>query len=139
DERALPRARRTGDADEIRAARAAEDAPNEVGARRILVLDERDRARDGARIPRQHALGQRRGHERESSWRAMTSRWISLVPSPMVVSLTSRKYFSAGYDLTKPEPPWICTRPAAKLAAPSHAYNVPTDGLTHRCGPRSVG
>ena len=31
-----------------------------------------------------------------SSWRAMTSRWISLVPSPIVVSLTSRKNFSAG-------------------------------------------
>ena len=31
-----------------------------------------------------------------SSWRAMTRRWISLVPSPMVVSFTSRKNFSAG-------------------------------------------
>ena len=30
------------------------------------------------------------------NWRAMTSRWISLVPSPMVVSFTSRKNFSAG-------------------------------------------
>jgi hypothetical protein len=27
---------------------------------------------------------------------AITSRWISLVPSPIVVSFTSRKYFSAG-------------------------------------------
>ena len=31
-----------------------------------------------------------------SNCRAMTSRWISLVPSPIVVSFTSRKYFSAG-------------------------------------------
>ena len=30
------------------------------------------------------------------SCRAITIRWISLVPSPMVRSLTSRKYFSAG-------------------------------------------
>jgi hypothetical protein len=33
---------------------------------------------------------------RDSSRRAITRRWISLVPSPMVNSLTSRKYFSAG-------------------------------------------
>ena len=31
-----------------------------------------------------------------SNCRAMTSRWISLVPSPIVVSFTSRKNFSAG-------------------------------------------
>ena len=65
-------------------------------ARGVFVLDQRDGAGHGAGIARQHAFGQRRRHERDSSWRAMTSRWISLVPSPMVVSLTSRKYFSAG-------------------------------------------
>ena len=46
-------------------------------------------------IARQHAVGERRVRS-DSSCRAITSRWISLVPSPMVVSLTSRKYFSAG-------------------------------------------
>ena len=35
------------------------------------------------------------GHCPLKSWRAMTRRWISLVPSPMVQILASRKYFSA--------------------------------------------
>jgi hypothetical protein len=30
------------------------------------------------------------GHESFNNWRAITSRWISLVPSPMVHSFTSR-------------------------------------------------
>ena len=42
---------------------------------------------------RRHGRLQR---HRASSCRAITRRWISLVPSPIVVSLTSRKYFSAG-------------------------------------------
>src|SRR5262249_55007058 len=95
-ERALARARRAGNADQVRAAGAAEDRSHEIGALRILVLDQRDGPGDRGRTPGQHPLGQRRGHARDSSWRAMTSRWISLVPSPIVVSLTSRKYFSAG-------------------------------------------
>src|SRR5262249_59853115 len=96
EERAFSRSGRTGDADEIGATGVAEDALHQIGARGIFVLDERDRTRNRTRVPRQHALRQRGRHERARSWRAMTSRWISLVPSPMVVSLTSRKYFSAG-------------------------------------------
>ena len=37
-----------------------------------------------------------RADHRARSCRAITRRWISLVPSPMVSSFTSRKYFSAG-------------------------------------------
>jgi hypothetical protein len=68
----------------------AEDRADEVATRGIFVLDERNRARNRPRIARQNAVGE---CHRDKSWRAMTSRWISLVPSPMVVSFTSRKYF----------------------------------------------
>ena len=64
DQRALAGAGRSGDADQVGAAGVAEDRPHQIGAGRIFVLDQRDRAGDGARIARQHALGQRRGHRR---------------------------------------------------------------------------
>ena len=78
---------------------AAEDAADHFGSVRGFIFDQADGAGDGAGIAAQDALGQRdrRGVRHDvSSWRAMTSRWISLVPSPMVSSFTSRKYFSAG-------------------------------------------
>src|SRR5262249_51122753 len=96
DERAFSRSRRTGDADEIRATGVAEDALHQIGARGIFVLDERDRTRNRTRVPRQHALRRRGLPEGGRGGGGWPSRWISLVPSPMVVSLTSRKYFSAG-------------------------------------------
>jgi hypothetical protein len=96
DERALTGARRTGDADNVGAAGTGIEAPDEIGAERRFVLDERDGARDRAGIAREHAIGQRRVGHWLRSCLAITSRWISLVPSPIVSSLTSRKYFSAG-------------------------------------------
>ena len=72
DEGALAGARRAGDADEIGAARPAEDRAHQIGARLLFVFDEGDGARDGPRLAGQHAIGQRGGHE--SSCRAMTSR-----------------------------------------------------------------
>jgi len=53
--------------------------------------------RYGARLACEHAAchGRRLRH-RANNCRAITSRCISLVPSPMVVSFTSRKNFSAG-------------------------------------------
>ena len=100
DERALPRAGRTGHADEVGAPGVREDRPHDRRALGALVLDHRDRARDRARIAGEHPVSERRrqgrADHRASSCRAITSRWISLVPSPIVVSLTSRKYFSAG-------------------------------------------
>src|SRR5438876_7727733 len=93
-ERALARTRRTGDADDIGPAGPTENRSHQFGARRILVLDERNAAGDCPPVARQNAVGERAHRERSS--RAITSRWISLVPSPIVVSLTSRKYFSAG-------------------------------------------
>jgi len=71
-----------------------EDRPHERPPLGGIVLDERDGTGQGAGIAREHAFGESRHHA--SSWRAMTSRWISLVPSPIVISFTSRKNFSAG-------------------------------------------
>ena len=100
DERALARAGRTRDADEIRASGPGEQAADETRQRRA------PRPRSGKSPARSRGdrgqecvsasdeLGARR--YRPSSCRPITSRWISLVPSPMVQSLTSRKYFSAG-------------------------------------------
>ena len=96
DERALARAGRAGDADDIRAPRTAEDRTYQIGARAILVFNQGNRPGDRPGVAREHALGESGGHGRKSNCRAITRRWISLVPSPMVVSLTSRKYFSAG-------------------------------------------
>ena len=97
-ERALAGARRSGDADEIRASGVLEDAADEARAFGRFVFDQGNGARDRARIARQQAVGKRRkGHDqRPISCRPITRRWISLVPSPIVQSLTSRKNFSAG-------------------------------------------
>src|SRR5262245_63788439 len=82
DQRALAGSWRAGDANQIGASRMAEDRADQVATRGIFVLDERNRARHCPRIARQDAFGER---HRDKSCRAMTSRWISLVPSPMVV------------------------------------------------------
>src|SRR5262245_13749832 len=95
NQRAFPGTWWSGYASEIGAAGVPEDLGDQVSSCRIVVFHLSNRARDAARIAREHALGQRRGHLARSC-RAITSRWISLVPSPMVVSFTSRKYFSAG-------------------------------------------
>ena len=47
-------------------------------------------------------VGYRTTPRRSSSSRAMTSRWTSLVPSPMVPSFESRRNRSTGYSLMKP-------------------------------------
>ncbi len=74
DERALTRAGRTGDADDEAVAfgqiESGKGAPFSICVAR--------RASSRASI------------QSFNSWRAMTRRWISLVPSPMVQSLTSR-------------------------------------------------
>src|SRR5262249_50272257 len=62
NERALAGPGRAGDANQVGAAGAAEDRSHQLGARGILVLDQRDGARGGARVAGQHALAQRRRH-----------------------------------------------------------------------------
>jgi hypothetical protein len=54
----------------------AEDRADEIGGGGMLVFDERNGARDGARVGREHALGERGGggRHRASSCLAMTSR-----------------------------------------------------------------
>src|SRR4029077_11201033 len=86
DQRALAGSGRAGDANQVGAPGLAEDRADESATRGIFVLDERNRACHRPRIARQNAFGER---HRDKSCRAMTRRWISLVPSPIVVSFTS--------------------------------------------------
>ena len=74
-------------ADRARRPRATSSSMSEI-ARAIARADRRASTRSDRRC-----VGVRHW---PSSCRAMTSRWISLVPSPIVSSFTSRKYFSAG-------------------------------------------
>ena len=72
-------------------------------------LDQRNGARDGPGVAGPHTLGKCQGHlssvsnrcliggpQAARSCRAITRRCTTLVPSPIVTSLTSRKNFSAG-------------------------------------------
>ena len=67
-----------------------------VAGRGGLVLDQGNGTGNGARVTGDHTAREAVGCHWPSSCLAMTSRWISLVPSPMVTSFTSRKNFSAG-------------------------------------------
>ena len=74
---------------------------HELGRRLPAGLQHREAARHRPRLaredPRQQGVEIRAGAHAVSaiSWRAMTSRWISLVPSPIVQIFASRKNFSA--------------------------------------------
>ena len=89
DERALARAGVPGDADELRAPRAGEERAQLRLRGGLSVVDEAHEARGRADVALQHAVGER-AHQALSRSRAITSRWISLVPSPIVQSFTSR-------------------------------------------------
>ncbi len=79
------------------------EAADQLALAFAAVLDERDGAGEGARLALQQARHEvvqegaeltavpRASHQRPLiSWRAITRRWISLVPSPMVQILASR-------------------------------------------------
>ena len=97
DQRGLARPRRAGHADHERAARVREERGQERRAPRAAVLDEADGPRHGPHVAREHAAREVRRDTfsgpslRCSSSRAMTRRWTSLVPSPIVPSLLSRR------------------------------------------------
>jgi hypothetical protein len=74
DQRALPHARCAGDADDVRATRSRVETANELRAAGVVIFDDRDRAGDGACVPREYALENGVGSCHESSWRAITSR-----------------------------------------------------------------
>src|SRR5579872_1182423 len=78
-ERALAGAGRSGDAEDRGPARARREVFEELAALGRTVLD-------GGGMARQSAWG----HQLFNNCRAMTRRWISLVPSPIVQSFTSR-------------------------------------------------
>jgi hypothetical protein len=118
DQGRLAGAGRAGDPDDPGAAGGRKETPQELRHAVGSALDLRDRAADRARPACQDLLGEvrarrgagaahraapRRGHETsERSCFAMTSFWISLVPSPIVHSRTSRYSFSTGKSLMKP-------------------------------------
>ena len=89
DERALARARRARNAQHDRLARVREQFSQYKASARVAILDRGCGAGEGAGIAAANALRQS-GHQLFRSCRAMTSRWISLVPSPIVQSFTSR-------------------------------------------------
>ena len=95
DQGALAGAGRPGETDEARVTRVRVQGRDEREGQGGLVLDVRDGARHRPHVAGTHA-SREVGGVHASSCRAMTRRCTSLVPSPMVRSLTSRKYFSAG-------------------------------------------
>ena len=54
----------------------------------------------------------------------MTLRWISLVPSPTIISGASRKYRSTSYSVEYPYPPWMRTALSAISIAVSEANSL---------------
>ncbi len=96
-QRALAGAGRAGDAHHPRLARPGVDPPDQLALGLAATFEKGDRPPQRPRLPRQdarHQLVERVGagphHFPCSNCRAMTSRWISLVPSPMVQILASR-------------------------------------------------
>src|SRR5262249_27849524 len=96
---------------------AAAGGPDQGAERPLLdrerdVVESFDRPRAGE-VTLGHALdGDQLEARAHVSWRisrAMTSRWISEVPSPISVSFASRKMRSTGNSVMHPAPPWICT------------------------------
>src|SRR5206468_4688576 len=92
---ALARPRRAGHADDGRTAGAGEDLREDRLSPLRPCLDEGDRPGQGDRVALHHEAGQflhqlARSGVSPRSWRAMTRRWISEVPSPMVQILASR-------------------------------------------------
>ena len=88
DQRALSRARVSSDADELRSSSPGPELAQDCFSLRLRVVDQADQPRRRADVSGEHAVGDS-AHALSSS-RAITSRWISLVPSPMVQSFTSR-------------------------------------------------
>src|SRR5438309_5388396 len=88
-QRALSRAGIAGDSDELGTAGAGEQGAQLRLGGGLDIVDEAHQTRGGPDIALQHAVRER-AHQALSKSRAITSRWISLVPSPIVHSFTSR-------------------------------------------------
>ena len=99
-QRALADSRRAGDPDDSRAPPLGKEHREELAGVRVTILDQRQCARKGAPVAAPKPLGQWvqvqglehiGGGYSESNCLAITIRWISDVPSPIVMSLESRK------------------------------------------------
>ena len=93
-QRALAGARRAGDADAIGASGVGKKLLQELFGLGRTIFDRGHGPRKGPNVAGANLRGPlfdgRRHLELPRSWRAITRRWISLVPSPMVQSFTSR-------------------------------------------------
>src|SRR5438034_7715065 len=106
-ERRFAAARRAGDPDRLREAGLWVELAHGFRRAGLVVLDDRDKARDRSLVPRARASEQiaRRGppcrhQSTRRSWRAITIRWTSLVPSPISMRRTSRRCRSIGKSCT---------------------------------------
>ena len=88
DQGALARTGIACDADDLCATGARPDLAEDSFRLGLGVVDLPHQPRGGADVPGDDAFGD--GAHALSNSRAITIRWISLVPSPMVHSLTSR-------------------------------------------------
>src|SRR5580704_16404672 len=105
DERALARSGRTGDADQICVSCIGKNLAQNLFRFARAIFNRGDSTRNRTDVASAHLLCpvfDGNGHSAEDDsrtsgnyflpriWRAITRRWISLVPSPMVQSFTSR-------------------------------------------------
>ena len=98
-QRAFPAAGWPGDADDARPPGLGVQRPQDVRAPGLVVLDDGEEPRDAALVAFPRAGEQRLGgrdQEAATRSRAMTIRWISLVPSPISMSRASRTMRSTG-------------------------------------------
>src|SRR5579872_3554468 len=89
DESALACAWRPSDAGDDGVVGMRTEFSQQAGGFRRVILDGGRRASQRTHITTSDLIDPI-GHQSFSSWRAITRRWISLVPSPMVQSFTSR-------------------------------------------------
>src|SRR4029077_13715673 len=101
DECRLAAARRARDPDRLRPAGLWVELAHRRGRAGRVVLDDGNETRDRSLVARARASEQiaGRGRHHQStrrSWRAITIRWTSLVPSPISMRRTSRRCRSIG-------------------------------------------
>lgn len=100
-ERRLAATRRARDPDRLRVTGLRVELAHRLGGAGLVVLHDRNETRDRSLVARsrtsEQIAGRGRGHQStRRSWRAITIRWTSLVPSPISMRRTSRRWRSIG-------------------------------------------
>src|SRR5205085_4625609 len=101
DERRLATAWRAGDSNGLRVAGLGIQLTHRLGRAGVIVLHDRNETRDRPLVAcsraRDEVAGRGGLHQStRRSWRAITIRWTSLVPSPISMRRTSRRCLSIG-------------------------------------------